>query len=111
MALVVRALLACALTVNVLAQQPAAATLKGVVTDPLGAAMPGATVKATNVANLTPGYPLTLPVFLLLIAVLLVLLGGNNPRQALLGVGVVALGLPVYYLLFRRRSTATHSER
>ena len=51
----------------------------------------------------TPGYPVTPIVFLLLIALLLFLLGGHNPKQALLGVGVVALGLPVYYLLFRRR--------
>jgi APA family basic amino acid/polyamine antiporter len=49
----------------------------------------------------TPGYPLTPIIFLLLIALLLVLLGGHNPREAILGVGVVALGLPVYYLLFR----------
>ena len=51
----------------------------------------------------TPGYPLTPIIFLLLIALLLFLLGAHNPKQALLGVGVVALGLPVYYLLFRRR--------
>jgi APA family basic amino acid/polyamine antiporter len=50
----------------------------------------------------TPGYPVTPIVFLLLIALLLFLLGGNNPKQAILGVAVVALGLPVYYLLFRR---------
>lgn len=50
----------------------------------------------------TPGYPLTPIIFLLLIALLLFLLGGHNPKQAILGVGVVALGLPVYYLLFRR---------
>jgi APA family basic amino acid/polyamine antiporter len=53
---------------------------------------------------LTPGYPLTPLIFLLLIFVLLALLGSNNPRQSLLGVGVVAMGLPAYYLLFRRRS-------
>jgi basic amino acid/polyamine antiporter, APA family len=52
----------------------------------------------------TPGYPVTPIMFLLLIALLLFLLGGHNPRQALLGVAVVALGLPVYYLLFRRRA-------
>jgi APA family basic amino acid/polyamine antiporter len=52
---------------------------------------------------LTPGYPLTPAAFLSLIAVLLVLLGGNNPRQALLGVAAVAAGLPVYYIFFRRR--------
>ncbi|MDX6532124.1 MAG: basic amino acid/polyamine antiporter, family [Blastocatellia bacterium] len=48
-----------------------------------------------------PGYPLTPIVFLLLIALLLFLLGAHNPKQAGLGVGIVALGLPVYYLFFR----------
>ena len=77
--------------------------------------MPGTIVAVDTVAALfvlprntpevivhrTPGYPLTPIIFLLLIALLLFLLGGHNPKQALLGVGVVALGLPVYYLLFR----------
>lgn len=49
----------------------------------------------------TPGYPITPTVFLLLIGLLLFLLGSNNPKQSFLGVGVVALGIPVYYLLFR----------
>ncbi|MGI9165976.1 MAG: APC family permease [Pyrinomonadaceae bacterium] len=53
---------------------------------------------------LTPGYPVTPIIFLLLVAVLLVLLGSGNPRQSLLGVGIVALGAPVYHLLFRGRS-------
>jgi APA family basic amino acid/polyamine antiporter len=52
-----------------------------------------------------PGYPATPIIFLILIGLLLVLLGGHNPLQALLGVGVVALGLPVYFLLFRVRTT------
>jgi APA family basic amino acid/polyamine antiporter len=51
----------------------------------------------------TPGYPLTPIIFLLLIALLLFLLGRHRPKQAILGVCVVALGLPVYYLMFRRR--------
>ena len=51
---------------------------------------------------LTPGYPFTPVVFLLLVALLLFLLGSKNPKQAALGVGVVALGIPVYYLLFHR---------
>jgi APA family basic amino acid/polyamine antiporter len=51
----------------------------------------------------TPGYPVTPVVFLILIALLLFLLGGDKPKQAMLGVGVVALGLPVYYLVFRNR--------
>lgn len=53
---------------------------------------------------LTPGYPVTPIVFLVLIALLLFLLGGHNPKEAALGVGVVALGLPVYYLLFHGRA-------
>ena len=56
-----------------------------------------------RVGYLTPGYPVTPIIFLLLILLLLVLLGTNNPKQAALGVGVVALGLPVYYLLFYRQ--------
>jgi APA family basic amino acid/polyamine antiporter len=59
--------------------------------------------RSTEETYRTPGYPVTPIVFLLLIALLLFLLGGHNPKQALLGVGVVALGLPVYYLLFRGR--------
>lgn len=58
---------------------------------------------AAKVPYQTPGYPVTPIVFLVLITVLLVLLGGNNPRQAFAGVGIVALGLPVYYLVFRRK--------
>jgi APA family basic amino acid/polyamine antiporter len=50
----------------------------------------------------TPLYPLTPVVYVLLSAGLLFLLASGSPRQALAGLGVVALGLPVYYLLFRR---------
>ena len=49
----------------------------------------------------TLGYPVTPAIFLILIVFLLILLGGHNPLQAGMGVGVVALGLPVYYLLYR----------
>lgn len=49
----------------------------------------------------TPGYPVTPVIFLLLLGVLLFLLGSSSPKQSLLGVGVVALGIPVYYFLFR----------
>jgi APA family basic amino acid/polyamine antiporter len=52
----------------------------------------------------TPLYPLMPIVYVLLSAGLLFLLAAGSPRQALAGVGVVALGLPVYYLLFRRRA-------
>lgn len=53
----------------------------------------------------TPGYPVTPIIFLILIALLLFLLGADKPQQAFLGVGVVALGLPVYYLVFRNRQS------
>jgi APA family basic amino acid/polyamine antiporter len=51
----------------------------------------------------TPGYPLTPLFFLVIVVALLFLLAMNNPRQAFLGVGVVALGLPVYHLLYRKK--------
>jgi APA family basic amino acid/polyamine antiporter len=58
--------------------------------------------RQTNTAlYLTPGYPVTPVIFLVFVALLLVLLGSNNPRQSFLGVGVVALGIPVYYFFFR----------
>lgn len=52
----------------------------------------------------TPGYPITPLVFLVLIVLMLGLLAGHNPLQALSGVVVVSLGLPVYYLFFRKRA-------
>ena len=58
---------------------------------------------SNSVRFLTPGYPVTPVVFLVMIVVQLVLLGGNNPKQAFLGIVVVALGLPVYLLLFRNK--------
>jgi APA family basic amino acid/polyamine antiporter len=58
--------------------------------------------KDQTIVYRTPGYPLTPIIFLLLITLLLFLLGGHHPKESVLGVAVVALGLPVYYLLFRR---------
>jgi APA family basic amino acid/polyamine antiporter len=58
-----------------------------------------------------PGYPLTPIFFLLLVALLLVLLAGNSPRQVACSVGVVALGLPIYYFIFRRRFVIETDER
>jgi APA family basic amino acid/polyamine antiporter len=60
-----------------------------------------------TVGYLTPGYPITPIVFLLLVGLLLLLLASNNPKQSLLGLGVVALGIPVYYLSFRNSSPRT----
>jgi APA family basic amino acid/polyamine antiporter len=54
----------------------------------------------------TPGYPATPGVFLMLAVVLLTLLAGHDPLQAALGGGIVALGVPVYLSVFRRRRTA-----
>ena len=45
------------------------------------------------------GYPWTAVLFLTLVAVLLILLAIRSPMQALLGVGVVALGIPFFRLL------------
>lgn len=50
-----------------------------------------------------PGYPATPILFLSLVAVLLVLLASHDAKQALLGVAVVGLGLPVYELIVRKR--------
>ena len=52
---------------------------------------------------LAPGFPVTPVIFLVLVAILLVLLAGSHPKQALLGTAVVALGLPVYEFVVRRR--------
>jgi APA family basic amino acid/polyamine antiporter len=58
----------------------------------------------------TPGYPITPVVFLILLGVMLLLLGMGQPKQSFLGVGVVALGVPVYYLIFRRNRRASRHE-
>lgn len=58
---------------------------------------------SSSVRYLTPGYPVTPVVFLTMILVMLILIVGSNPTQALRGVGVVALGLPVYLFLFRNK--------
>jgi APA family basic amino acid/polyamine antiporter len=49
----------------------------------------------------TPGFPATPLFFLLLVALLLFLLLVHNPLQVLIGVAVVALGVPVYLLTVR----------
>ncbi|HEV3468626.1 MAG TPA: amino acid permease [Pyrinomonadaceae bacterium] len=59
---------------------------------------------------LTPGYPVPPLVFLALVALLLVLLGAGRPRESLLGVAVVAAGLPVYFLVFRRGAAPANDD-
>lgn len=49
-----------------------------------------------------PGYPITPLIFLVPTSVILVLLAVENPRQSFLGMAVVAIGLPVYQIAFRR---------
>ena len=51
----------------------------------------------------TPGYPVTPAIFLALLLVMLVLIGGDKPKQAFRGVAVVSLGFPVYLFLFRNK--------
>jgi hypothetical protein len=46
-----------------------------------------------------------------LFSVLLVLLALSNPMRVLLGLVIVALGVPVYYLLFRRRMLCAEKSR
>ena len=51
----------------------------------------------------TWGYPVTPVFFLALTGVVLMLIAAQNPIQTALGVAVVLLGLPVYYIVFARR--------
>ena len=58
---------------------------------------------ANGIRFLTPGYPVTPIVFLVMMAVTLFLLAAANPTPAFRGVLVVALGFPVYLFLFRSK--------
>ena len=51
----------------------------------------------------TWGYPFTPLLFLVLAAVVLFLVAARSPLQAAFGVGIVALGALVYFLVFRKR--------
>lgn len=53
----------------------------------------------------TPWYPLAPVIFVALVLVLLFLLAAHDPLQAALGVGIVALGIPLYLLMVHRRLT------
>jgi APA family basic amino acid/polyamine antiporter len=50
-----------------------------------------------------PGYPITPMVFLVPTVLLMILLAAKDPARAALGVGVVAAGVPVYFLISRDR--------
>ncbi len=58
--------------------------------------------RAAPAGYATPLFPLTPILFLASVALVLVLLAAGRPREAALGVAVVALGLPAYFL---RKST------
>jgi APA family basic amino acid/polyamine antiporter len=64
--------------------------------------------KQATGAVLTPGYPVTPALFLLLTALLLGLLVKHNLREPLLGIAVVLLGLPVYSVLRRQTKVNIH---
>jgi APA family basic amino acid/polyamine antiporter len=66
--------------------------------------------QAAESVILTPGYPVTPLVFLVLVALMLALVGARSPRGALLGVVVVLAGLPVYEI-FRRRLASAKAEK
>lgn len=51
-----------------------------------------------------PGYPLSPVIFLVITGVVLFFIAMRDPGRSSIGVGLVILGLPVYYL-FRRRRT------
>ncbi len=53
----------------------------------------------------TPLYPITPIIFLILVTILLLLLGGDSPMQAGLGIGVVLAGIPVYHLVFKKKGS------
>jgi basic amino acid/polyamine antiporter, APA family len=53
-----------------------------------------------------PGWPLTPLVFLAMLLLMLALLGVSKPRQAALGLAVVATGVPVYHFFIRPRRPA-----
>lgn len=54
----------------------------------------------------TPLYPVTPIVFLVLVVATLLLLAGHSPRQAVLGIAMVGLGIPVYALTLRMKADA-----
>jgi basic amino acid/polyamine antiporter, APA family len=64
-------------------------------------------VPAGNPGARVPGHPITPLIFLVPTALLMVLLVVGNHLGALLGAGVVLLGIPVYHLVFARSPAPT----
>jgi len=58
-----------------------------------------------------PGYPLTPFVFITLVVVVAVMVAANRPLQALAGIVMVALGVPVYRLLAGRAHATDEDPR
>jgi basic amino acid/polyamine antiporter, APA family len=56
------------------------------------------------------GYPFTPFVFLVMVVVLLVALAVRSPRESIIGTLVVAAGLPIYDLLYRKPGRAAESK-
>ncbi|MEQ1765157.1 MAG: amino acid permease, partial [Pyrinomonadaceae bacterium] len=54
---------------------------------------------------MTPLYPLTPLVFLVITAVVLFFIGMRDPVRTLMGIGLVFLGLPVYYFFRSKRGS------
>lgn len=52
-------------------------------------------------------YPITPIFFLTITAIVLFFIGMRNPMQTILGIGVVLLGIPVYYLFFKNSSESS----
>jgi APA family basic amino acid/polyamine antiporter len=60
--------------------------------------------RAVSAGYVTPLFPVTPILFLASVSVVLALLAAGRPREAVLGVTVVALGLPAYTLLKRSKT-------
>jgi len=67
-----------------------------------GAKASAATSAGTSPVILTPGYPFTPLIFLVLVAILLTLVAVHSPRETALGTAVVLAGVPVYLVVRRR---------
>lgn len=65
---------------------------------------------ATRLPLRTPGYPVSPVIFVALIVVLLLLLIPNRPREALIGIGIVLLGIPVSAHVVKRAGVSAETD-